>query len=219
MLWLLLSWVQGLMQHMSRGRMQFRSGMVCCLNQERWLSTWKWGNFRSSHLPLTEYDQGLDAESLNPGEQVNRALYSCFVFNKVLCRMAEEAAFFGDGVPPKLNIPFILRTPEMSAIHHDTSCDLKVVGAKLKDILEGTPGFYTFFPPLEDGEKQKSVVALDGGLFEHYTKFRNCMDSTLQELLGDAYENVSIIHSNDGSGIGAALLAASHSQYLEVEES
>ena len=25
---------------------------------------------------------------------------------------------------------------EMSAIHHDTSCDLKVVGAKLKDILE-----------------------------------------------------------------------------------
>ena len=72
---------------------------------------------------------------------------------------------------------------------------------------------------MTDGEKQKSVVALDGGLFEHYTKFRNCMDSTLQELLGDAYENVSIIHSNDGSGIGAALLAASHSQYLEVEES
>jgi hexokinase len=30
----------------------------------------EWGNFRSSHLPLTEYDQDLDAESLNPGEQV-----------------------------------------------------------------------------------------------------------------------------------------------------
>ena len=30
----------------------------------------EWGNFRSSHLPLTEYDQALDAESLNPGEQV-----------------------------------------------------------------------------------------------------------------------------------------------------
>ena len=44
----------------------------------------EWGNFRSSHLPLSEYDQGLDAESLNPGEQVNRALYSCFVFNKFI---------------------------------------------------------------------------------------------------------------------------------------
>lgn len=30
----------------------------------------EWGNFRSSHLPLTEYDQALDDESLNPGEQV-----------------------------------------------------------------------------------------------------------------------------------------------------
>lgn len=30
----------------------------------------EWGNFRSSHLPLTDYDQALDVESLNPGEQV-----------------------------------------------------------------------------------------------------------------------------------------------------
>jgi hexokinase len=37
----------------------------------------EWGNFRSSHLPLTEYDQDLDVESLNPGEQV--MLYSLFV--------------------------------------------------------------------------------------------------------------------------------------------
>ncbi|KAI9160779.1 hypothetical protein LWI28_011510 [Acer negundo] len=29
----------------------------------------EWGNFRSSHLPLTEYDHALDADSLNPGEQ------------------------------------------------------------------------------------------------------------------------------------------------------
>ena len=70
------------------------------------------------------------------------------------------------------------------------------------------------------GEKQKSVIALDGGLFEHYTKFRTGMESTLQELLGDeAAEIIAIKHSNDGSGIGAALLAASHSQYLGVEES
>ncbi|PKI50051.1 hypothetical protein CRG98_029551 [Punica granatum] len=73
---------------------------------------------------------------------------------------------------------------------------------------------------VRDGEKQKSVIALDGGLFELYTKFRECMKNTLKELLGEEVsENVVIIHSNDGSGIGAALLAASHSQYLEVEES
>lgn len=73
---------------------------------------------------------------------------------------------------------------------------------------------------VRDGEKQKSVIALDGGLFEHYTKFSACMQSTVKELLGEEVsETVVIEHSNDGSGIGAALLAASHSQYLEVEES
>lgn len=72
---------------------------------------------------------------------------------------------------------------------------------------------------VKDGEKPTSVISLDGGLFEHYTKFRNTMESTLKELLGEVGETIVIEHSNDGSGIGAALLAASHSQYLEVEES
>lgn len=73
---------------------------------------------------------------------------------------------------------------------------------------------------VRDGEKQKSVIALDGGLYEHYAKFSACMESTLKELLGgEIAESIVIEHSNDGSGIGAALLAASHSQYVGVEES
>jgi hexokinase len=31
----------------------------------------EWGNFSSSCLPITEYDQALDEESLNPGEQAS----------------------------------------------------------------------------------------------------------------------------------------------------
>lgn len=37
----------------------------------------EWGNFRSSHLPLTEYDENLDFDSLNPGEQVR--ISSCYL--------------------------------------------------------------------------------------------------------------------------------------------
>ncbi|XP_059634893.1 hexokinase-1-like [Cornus florida] len=213
----------------------------------------EWGNFRSSHLPLTEYDQALDDESLNPGEQIFEkvisGMYLGEIVRRVLCRMAEEAAFFGDTVPPKLKIPFILRTPDMSAMHHDTSSDLRVVGNKLKDILEisntnlktrkaivalcdivatrgarlSAAGILGILKKLgrdtvREGENKKSVIALDGGLFEHYTKFSTCMESTLKELLGEASDSIVIEHSNDGSGIGASLLAASHSQYLEVEE-
>ncbi|KAL2456414.1 Hexokinase-2 [Abeliophyllum distichum] len=215
----------------------------------------EWGNFRSSHLPLTEYDQSLDAESLNPGEQIFEktisGMYLGEIVRRVLCRMAEEASFFGDDIPPKLRIPFILRTPDMAAMHHDTSADLKVVGSKLKDILEipnsplkmrkmiveicdvvairgarlsaaGILGILKKLgrDALKDGEKQRSVIALDGGLFEHYSEFRNCLKNTMKELLGEEVsESVVVELSNDGSGIGAALIAASHSQNHEIEES
>ncbi|KAF8400933.1 hypothetical protein HHK36_014236 [Tetracentron sinense] len=252
----------------------------------------EWGNFRSSHLPVTEYDHALDVESLNPGEQIFEKIISGMylgdIVRRVLCRMAEEAAFFGDTVPPKLRVPFILRsaldsllkgmeledlpicwvlfavsqliimgylgiasgmTPDMSAIHHDTTSDLRVVGNKLKDILGITntslktrkvvvelcnivatrgarlsaAGIFGILKKLgrdtvREGEKQRTVIAMDGGLFEHYTKFSECLESTLKELLGkEISESIVIEHSNDGSGIGAALLAASHSQYLDVE--
>ncbi|MBA0565363.1 hypothetical protein Golob_010245, partial [Gossypium lobatum] len=72
----------------------------------------EWGNFRSSHLPLSDYDHALDTESLNPSEQIYEkviaGMYLGEIIRRVLCRMAEEAAFFGDTVPPKLEEPFIL---------------------------------------------------------------------------------------------------------------
>jgi len=94
-------------------------------------------------------------------EKIISGMYLGEILRRVLLKMAEEAAFFGDIVPPKLKIPFIIRliscsvvmttchrfrsliimfavcrTPNMSAMHSDTSPDLKVVGSKLKDILE-----------------------------------------------------------------------------------
>lgn len=71
---------------------------------------------------------------------------------------------------------------------------------------------------IREGEDQKTVIAIDGGLFEHYTKYRQCLESTLKELLGEEVsKTISVVHANDGSGTGAALLAACHSQYLELE--
>ncbi|KAI3941377.1 hypothetical protein MKW98_001418 [Papaver atlanticum] len=214
----------------------------------------EWGNFWSSHLPVTEYDQALDQDSLNPGEQIFEKIISGMylgdIVRRVLCKMAEETGFFGDIVPPKLKTRFILRTPDMSAMHHDTSLDLRVVESKLKDIfgISGTSletrrivvdlcnivatrgarlsaaGIVGILKKMgkdtvNEGEKQRTVIAVDGGLFEHYTKFRSCLKSTLSELLGEEVAHTVVIeHANDGSGIGAALLAASHSQYPQVEE-
>ncbi|XP_037473059.1 hexokinase-2 [Triticum dicoccoides] len=212
----------------------------------------EWGNFRSSHLPLTEFDQALDAESLNPGEQIYEKLISGMylgeIVRRVLLKMTEEASLFGDDIPPKLKIPFILRTPHMSMMHHDTSSDLRTVGAKLKDVLgiQGTSlktrrlvvavcdivakrgarlaaaGIHGVLKKLgrdiPGSDKHRTVIAMDGGLYEHYTIFSETLESTLREMLGEEVSSSVVIKlANDGSGIGAALLAAAHSQYLEAE--
>jgi hexokinase len=67
-----------------------------------------------------------------------------------------------------------------------------------------------------DDERRRSVVAVDGGLFEHYAAFRRCMESTLVELLGEeAARSVAMKLTKDGSGVGAALIAAAQSRHHE----
>ncbi|XP_042464430.1 hexokinase-2-like [Zingiber officinale] len=218
----------------------------------------EWGNFRSSHLPITEYDQALDDESLNPGEQIYEKLVSGMylgeIFRRVLLRLAREAALFGETVPAKLEIPFSLRTPIMSAMHHDKSPDLTVVSTKLNEVLgisntslqtrkvvvqicdiiakrsarlaaAGIVGIVKKVGRARDNAREggsqlpRMVIAMDGGLYEHYMIFSESVQSTIKEILGEeASDSVVIKMANDGSGIGAALLAASHSHYLELEQ-
>ncbi|XP_072998800.1 hexokinase-2-like [Typha latifolia] len=213
----------------------------------------EWGNFTSSHLPITEYDRELDAESLNPGEQIFEKLISGMylgdIVRRVLLKMAEEAAFFGDTIPPKLRNHFNLSSQDVSVMHHDATPDLRIVGNKLKekigvadtslktrkmvvevcDIIAkrgarlAAAGIAGVLKKLgrdtAGGDKKRTVVAIDGALFEHYTIFSQCLESTLRELLGEeASRSVVIKLANDGSGLGAALLAASHSQYNDFEE-
>ncbi|CAI0399884.1 unnamed protein product [Linum tenue] len=61
---------------------------------------------------------------------------------------------------------------------------------------------------------KRTVVAMDGGLYEHYPQYRGYMQCAVEELLGsEVSRNIVIEHSKDGSGIGAALLAATNSKY------
>ena len=62
-------------------------------------------------------------------------------------------------------------------------------------------------------DEQRTVIAVDGGVYKYYTFFAQCMESTLRDLLGEEVaSSVVIKQAEDGSGTGAALLAASYSQ-------
>uniref|UniRef100_A0A452Y5V4 Phosphotransferase n=1 Tax=Aegilops tauschii subsp. strangulata TaxID=200361 RepID=A0A452Y5V4_AEGTS len=58
----------------------------------------EWGNFSSSCLPITEYDQALDKESLNPREQIFEKLISGMylgdIVRRVLLKIASRSSIF-----------------------------------------------------------------------------------------------------------------------------
>ncbi|KAI3846433.1 hypothetical protein MKX03_001883, partial [Papaver bracteatum] len=59
---------------------------------------------------------------------------------------------------------------------------------------------------------RRTVVAIEGGLYLSYTMFREHLNEAMTEILGEEVaQHVILRVSEDGSGIGAALLAASHS--------
>ncbi|XP_022638341.1 hexokinase-2, chloroplastic isoform X1 [Vigna radiata var. radiata] len=65
-------------------------------------------------------------------------------------------------------------------------------------------------------DENRSVVAIDGGLYENYPQYRTYLQDSVEELLGtEKSNNVVIEHTKDGSAIGAALLAASNSIYQQ----
>ncbi|XP_010527158.1 PREDICTED: probable hexokinase-like 2 protein [Tarenaya hassleriana] len=199
----------------------------------------EWGDFSSTHLPLTEFDASLDAESLNPGrrrfEKMVSGGYLGEVVRRVLLRMAEESALFGELVPSKLRVPYVLRSPDMAAMHQDTSEDRDTVNEKLKDVfgiddstrearevvievcdvvaeraarLAGA-GLVGIIKKAGRLETMMSTVTVEGGLYGHYRVFRNYLHSGVWEMLGrELSDHVVVEHSHGGSGAGAIFFAA-----------
>lgn len=207
----------------------------------------EWGAFCNG-LPLSKFDRQMDADSINPGEQIFEktisGMYLGEIVRRVLVNMAEEADLFGEHASAKLSSPFILGTPHISAMQQDSSNNLEAVGSILYDVvgvdsnvnarkivwevcdtiakrggrLAGA-GIVGILQKMEEDSKgviygKRTVVAMDGGLYEHYPHYRKYLQDAVNELLGsELSKNIVIEHSKDGSGIGAALLAATNSKY------
>ena len=57
---------------------------------------------------------------------------------------------------------------------------------------------------------RKSVIIIEGGLYEHYRIFRNYLHSSVWEMLGNELsDNIIVEHSHGVSGAAALFLAAS----------
>ena len=59
---------------------------------------------------------------------------------------------------------------------------------------------------------KRTVVAIEGGLYTSYTMLREYLHEAMIEILGEeAAQHVILKVTEDGSGVGAALLAATQS--------
>lgn len=56
--------------------------------------------------------------------------------------------------------------------------------------------------------KDRHTVAVDGSLFEKYPGFGLKIENTFKKLYGEKAEKITLVHSRDGSGKGAAIMAA-----------
>ncbi|XVF63696.1 hypothetical protein PTKIN_Ptkin09bG0107400 [Pterospermum kingtungense] len=145
---------------------------------------------------------------------------------------------------PQHPSPYQLGTPDLSAMLQDNTDDLHTVGSTLYDVLGvesnlnsrkivlevcdtivkragrlAGAGIVGILQKIEEDSKgaifgKRTVVAMDGGLNEHYPQYRRYLKEAVAELLGpETSLNIVMEHSKDGSGIGAALLAATYSKY------
>ena len=82
-----------------------------------------------------------------------------------------------------------------------------IVGILKKIGRDGTGGFAG---GRSKGKPRRTIVAIEGGLYVGYNMFREYLDEAVGEILGeDVAQSVVLRVSEDGSGVGAALLAAS----------
>ncbi|KAM0887677.1 hypothetical protein ACQ4PT_028855 [Festuca glaucescens] len=210
----------------------------------------EWGAF-SDCLPLTEFDRDMDADSINPGEQIFEktisGMYLGEIVRRVLAKMALESDLFGHSFADKLAEP----TPHLCAMQQDSSNDLGEVQLILRDVIGvdrsslaerrvivdvsdcivkrggrlAGAGIAGILQKMESDSSglvlgRRTAVAMDGGLYENYPQYRTYMTEAMVELLGPKdSENIVVEHTKDGSGIGAALLAAANSKYAAHQPS
>nr|POE61927.1 hexokinase-3 [Quercus suber] len=82
----------------------------------------------------------------------------------------------------------------------------------LKKIGQDGSGGITGGRSRSDIKMKRTVVAIEGGLFTSYTMFREYLHEAMIEILGEeAAQHVILMVTEDRAGVGAALLAATHS--------
>jgi len=199
----------------------------------------EWGAFDNERvvLPFNKYDQMMDDESNNKGEQTFEkmisGLYLGEIVRQVIVDLIQRRILFGGISSPEIETPYKFETAYMSRIERDHTTDLIDTKLVLQEILNipypaprdrrivrricelvatraarlAAVGVAAVVTKM-DRVSEGCTVAIDGSVYEHYPHFGDRMKDALHELLGMFEENVVLQLGKDGSSVGAGVIAA-----------
>ncbi|CAD5206688.1 unnamed protein product [Bursaphelenchus okinawaensis] len=185
----------------------------------------------------TKYDKCLDDKTINPGKQLYEKMISGMylgeLVREVLESLAKEGHLFNgdsDAIAVKGSFP----TKYVSEVEAETQSDEECQFVKTQNILEEigianvTPtdcanvayvcsvvssraahicavGIATI---LRRMKKSYVTVGVDGSVYRFHPTFPDLLDKKIEEILNDDTLDYQLMLSEDGSGRGAALVAA-----------
>ncbi len=182
----------------------------------------EWGNF--NRLKRTLYDRRLDKSSENPGEQILEKMVSGMYSGKLSRLIIKDLI--------KMKIENFL-AEDMSKIEKDnsrglsrTKVALKKLGVSNSTLEERTAirkvceivserasrvsasAIAAVVTKMDPDLSRNHTVAIDGSVYEKHPGFSENMKAALREIFGRKSSRIKLVLAKDGSGKGAAIIAA-----------
>ncbi|KAG2414123.1 hypothetical protein HFD88_003314 [Aspergillus terreus] len=198
----------------------------------------EYGAFDNSHrvLPRTQFDETIDRESSRPGQQTYEKMVAGYYLGElmrlILLHLHKRAGIFPQSDCSKLECRNAFDSTILSAIEEDgtdsraairdilrrfdlepTSHELDVCADLAETICTRAARLYACGIAAICRRKriESCHVGVDGSMFSNYPKFRKRAATALREILDwpeDSADPVILCPAEDGSSIGAALIAA-----------
>lgn len=200
----------------------------------------EWGSFGDddrSVLPLSMYDNRVNRQSDNPGEQTFEKMvagqYLGELVRTIIIEFMDRRILFGGKYTKELNTPYYFDISYVGRIGTDEDENLEITGHILEDVM-GLPSttlnerqVVKYICELVGQRAARLIgaaistiidkrnalndvvtISIEGIIYESFPNFPRRLREALRRIYGDENLNkISLMVTKDGNGIGAALAA------------
>lgn len=196
----------------------------------------EWGAFGDNgclDFIRTEFDRSLDDQSLNPGRQTFEKMVSGHyigeLVRRILLKITEERILFNGKVTKMLATQNVINAKFLSKVEDDpyksyngtrsalSALDILDVTEQEGEIVKwvcsrvSTRAAYlagaAIATVIKKMARSKTLVGVDGSVYKFHPNFRYLMRKKIYELVPREFK-FELMLSEDGSGVGAAVVAA-----------